>query len=186
MIPRLTLFAILFLLLLGIFLPRVEWGKAAEAESCAAYLSEEGKKELDSFKAFLDQYFQFVEPTSTQVDEALERYFYYREAIFDLFEEASTIDTGKPFEDALKELNLCQDVRDEYLVFGDALLDAYVQGSSGSKTTFIIVDALKLINERMREELYLDFHLIFPSIFVKFDHLFPCYASQCITSDPSF
>ena len=147
---------------------------------CAQYLLENGPGIVEGYAAFLDEYMQLNVPGSEQVENAL---LYYRAVEFglnNLYDEGLEMETKNNVTATADEIAYCSYLRDSYVNVAYELLDVQVRQSAASKTTFLIVDGLKAMNEDLRE-FSMDFNLTFPGSFNQMDNALPCYARQCIT-----
>lgn len=181
----LFLLSILFLLSLGsTVLVTYAVNGDEEAEeidfACAKAVEEVASKELDDYITFLNEYFLSEDPSSEQVENAMERYRYYKDAVNGVFEEQVLVQGQVTFEKAFSEFAYCQNIRDQFLDAAQPIIQAQILQSSNSKRTFKIIDGMKELNEDM-DTLNNDFQLTFPRIFEKMDNAFPCYVKECIT-----
>lgn len=147
--------------------------------ACGQAVAEDAVVIVQSYKRFLDEYFQVDRPSSKQVDDAMSFYRYVRTSIQKSYDQNLNVRKNDTLESATVANNYCSYVRDQYIAAAQALLEKQVILSSNSKRTFKVVDGLKAINENM-DRFSEDFNGIFPGLFRQLDHDLPCYARQCI------
>lgn len=148
--------------------------------ACASVMLDEGFTLVSNYENFLNEYFQIDQPSSQQIETAMNYYRALEEQLENLY--ASALDLGgkrRTFDLANQEMSMCSQVRNQYIEYARVLLHGYARNSANSKRTFKVIDGLKAMNSDL-EELADDFNLVFPGAFNKMDSALPCYASQCI------
>lgn len=180
-------------LVLLFFVSSVMWVKADETTDseavessdsdyqCAIALSEGSIPILDSYEEFLTQYTKVDAPTSEQFENLMLFYRYVEDSIRTLYDSSAQV-TGynKTLSFSNQELSSCRQMRDGIIAYAQKLLPIFVSGSSTSKTTFELVDGLKIMNEDLRDMTLL-FRRVFPGQFTEMSNALPCYAHQCLT-----
>ena len=148
-------------------------------QQCSLHVAQEAQVVVDSYQAFLDDYFKEVTPSSEQVDGAMKYYRFMENSINKIYQKYLQKDTNLTLNNSLQASTSCAYMRDRYLDVARALMEKQVISSSNSKRTFLIVDGLKAMNADM--DTFSDqFNSVFPGYFNQFNNALPCYAHQCI------
>lgn len=186
---RLFLLALAFVLVLSI-LPFAS-AEEDEAEStpviasgvdyaCGQTMMEKGIVVIESYEAFLDDYFKSVIPSSEQVEHGMRYYRFVEDSLQSIYEKNVDVQANDTLEKSGAAITYCASIRDQYIDLAQMLLQKQAISSANSKRTFSVIDGLKAMNEDM--EVYADeFHAVFPAFFNQFNNALPCYARQCIT-----
>lgn len=148
---------------------------------CAQTLIDSGTPLITGYEDFLDEFFKIDNPTSNQVEEAMDFYRYIEDSMNTLYETAATVDSdgSKSSSFASSELTYCSLIRDQFIDFAKVLLQKQALASANSKTTFEVVDGLKVLNADL-EDFSQEFLETFPGAFNQMANALPCYARQCI------
>lgn len=148
--------------------------------ACGQAMIEQGSVIVEDYETFLDELFKVDTPSSGQVEEAMTYYRYVEDALNNIFSDNLHISGFRTLDFANTNATYCTYIRDQYLDFAQTLLQKQILLSANSKRTFEIIDGLKAMNENI-ENLYEDFHAVFPGLFNQMNNALPCYARQCIT-----
>ncbi len=176
-------------LLLLFFVSSVLWVKAAEEDEtgtqedyvCASTLSEESAVLLSTYQDTMDQYTKVDTPTSEQFENALLYYRYVEDSIRKLYDANATVSGfNKTLAFSSGELSACREMRDSLIQYARVPLSLFLNASSASKTTFKLVDGLKVMNEDLKD-MSLLFQSTFPGQFTEMSNALPCYAHQCLS-----
>jgi len=149
-------------------------------QQCGAHVAEEASAVVDSYQAFLDEYFKEVTPSSEQVEGSMRYYRFMEYSIKEIYAKYLQQDENLSLEDSLNANTYCASVRDMYLDAAQALMEKQVISSANSKLTFLIIDGLKAMNEDV-DTFSEQFNAVFPGYFNQFNNALPCYAHQCIS-----
>lgn len=147
--------------------------------ACAQALATSAEAEFDSYVQFLTEYFKIDTESSGQIETAMERYRYYRDAIEDAFVEASPIEGGESQSGEIDSFAYCKEIRDQYIEIANEMLMAFALQSANSKKAYLMVDGLKAINEGMNN-FSMEFSGVFPGMFDQINNGLPCFAKQCL------
>lgn len=154
-----------------------------EDYACGKNMLADGKEFVGEYMNFLDAYFKQDEPSSDQIEIAMEFYRYTEDSLMNIWAkhaDLSNAEVGKTLDLAISEYTYCTSIRDNLILESKLLLQAYARYSAESKRTFQVIDGLKAINEKLRV-LSGDFSEVFPGKFAKMDSSLKCYAKECIT-----
>ncbi len=150
--------------------------------ACAQMLIDSGSAIVEGYEEFLNEFFKIDYATSNQVGDAMDFYRYVEDSMNDLYETVASVDSdgSKSTGFASAELTYCSLIRDQYIAYARALLQKHALASANSKTTFEVVDGLKVLNADLEDfsEAFLE---VFPGAFNQMSNALPCYARQCIT-----
>lgn len=147
--------------------------------ACAKALATSAETEFESYVQFLTEYFKIDTESSGQIETAMERYRYYKDAIEDAFVEASPIQGGESQSGELDSFTYCKQIRDQYIEIANEMLMAFALQSANSKKAYLMVDGLKAINEKMNN-FSMEFSGVFPGMFDQINNGLGCYAKQCL------
>lgn len=160
---------------------------AAETETtseedylCAQAMVEQGGEIVEAYEEFLNEYFLIDNPSSNQVEEAMDFYRYVEDSLMNLYASSLNAGRGKALDFVSSEVTYCSTIRDQYIDYARVLLQKQALSSANTKTVFEVVDGLKVMNEDLEEfsEVFME---TFPGIFNQMNNALPCYARQCIT-----
>lgn len=148
---------------------------------CAQTMVDQGYEVVSSYEEFLNEYFLIDNPSSNQVEEAMDYYRYVEDTLMNLYNSSMGVQlSGKALDSASSETTYCSTIRDQYIDYARMLLQKQALSSANTKTVFEVVDGLKVMNEDLEEfsEVFME---TFPGIFNQMNSALPCYARQCIT-----
>lgn len=148
--------------------------------ACGQAMMDQGTVIIESYEAFLDDYFKSAIPSSEQVEHGMRYYRFVENSIQSVYEANVNVNVNDTLEKSASAITYCSYIRDQYLELAQMLLQKQAIASANSKRTFSVIDGLKAMNEDM--EVYSDeFNAVFPGFFNQFNNALPCYARQCIT-----
>ncbi len=87
------------------------------------------------------------------IELAIEKYRRYISETKDVFESATSANTGDLLADVSEKNVVCAEMIDNYIAANEDLLVAQVTASSSAKKTVAILDEYKWINDRLRDML---------------------------------
>jgi hypothetical protein len=153
---------------------------AEEDYACAKNMVDTGFETISSYEEVLDEFFKVDVPSSEQLESAMTLYRATRDSINGIYLKSLQISGVKSLTIAADEAAVCTEKRDQYLKYIKVLLQRFLLGSASSKSTFQIVDGLKVMNEDLSDFSEV-FYSTFPKVFNQMNNQMPCYARQCLT-----
>ncbi len=185
---KLTLFIFILLLSTSLLMSGLVFAEDSGTDTatdaadyaCASTMIESGSELLEAYQTFLNEYFQVDTPSSSQLEDAMMFYRYVEDSLQNLYAANSNIDSNQSLDIANQELSFCRFVRDQYSEYAKVLLKRQMNGSAVSKTTFKVVDGLKVMNEDLAD-LSETFQATFPNVFNKMNAGLVCYPHDCVT-----
>jgi hypothetical protein len=153
----------------------------AEGEEylCATTMIEKGEEIVVIYSEDLNNLFLAETPSSELIEVGKAYQKQTEDALKILFDKGLDVDEAKRIDLANSEVANCAFYFDRLTAYTEVLLEIHARESANSKRSFLMVDALKNVNEDLRD-FSKDFHNTFPKTFNKLNKGLPCYAKQCL------
>ncbi|MBT4385187.1 hypothetical protein HOD30_05590 [Candidatus Peregrinibacteria bacterium] len=146
---------------------------------CAKNMINEGEEILAIYAEDLNDLFLAETPSSDLIGVGKAYQKQTEEALKVLFDKGLDLDNTKTIDLANSEVANCAYYFDRLSEYTEVLLEIHARESANSKRSFIVVDAMKALNEDLRD-FSEDFYNTFPKTFTKMNNNLPCYAKQCL------
>jgi len=147
---------------------------------CGQNLAVEAEALIFQYSNFLELQTSDASDNSDRLEDIMSYYRYVVDTLDTRLMELSDLDRdNENFEASTQEYLHCEGIRDQYYLMAESMLRTYFTSSTGSKTTFKVVDGLKAMNESL-QGMSQSYHATFPGMYNKFSNAFPCYVNSCV------